>query len=96
MEGAFLPNVVAISLKISLKDLFSDAEITIMLNAEDLEYISKNFTSSKITCTEGLDLKPGDATIQHKQGFIDLTLESRVQVLKDHFESVKTGDGLGE
>ena len=80
----------------SFKEIFTEAEITLKLNSEDLVFISENMTSSRVTCIDEPSLKPGEAQIKYKEGFIDLSLESRIQVLKDHFDSVKTGDGLVE
>ena len=83
-------------IKGSLKDIFTDSNIILKLNSEDMSFISENITSSKLTCEEDANLSPGEALINYNKGFVDLTLDSRMQVLKDHFESVKMGDNLAE
>ena len=83
-------------IKNSLKDVFTDSNITLKLNSADMSFISENITSSKISCEEDMNVNPGEAILSYNQGFVDLTLNSRLQVLKDHFESVKTGEGLEE
>ncbi|MCH2205836.1 MAG: hypothetical protein MK132_08195 [Lentisphaerales bacterium] len=83
-------------IKSSIKDIFTDSNITLKLHAEDLSYVAERINSSKITCEECMNITPGGAIIDYKQGFIDLTLDSRLQVLKDHFDSVKEGGGVAE
>ncbi|MCM8536924.1 MAG: flagellar assembly protein FliH [Lentisphaeraceae bacterium] len=75
----------------SLKGFYNDAEIKIKVNSQDHSFIASSFNSEMIQVVEDTSLNVGEATINHRQGFVDLTFESRFQVLKDHFDSVKSG-----
>lgn len=79
-------------IKQSLQEIHSETKVTIKLSNEDFPHLEEKFTSSRTECISDPTLNSGEAKIDHQHGYLDLTLKSRIEELREHFKNIRSAE----
>ena len=71
-----------------LADIQSGSETLIKLSPQDFEMIGNDLSSATLRCLPDTSLQPGDLQIEQPEGYWDANLKSRLEVLREEFDSV--------